>query len=116
MKNYIACLSFVVLASCAGLNEAMEYSGTPPVSYNINGDVWRIFDQPEKNRLMITPSIGDSAASGAADGFTFGLAVNPYTLQATFEPAVEAYLSERGCKVTSAKLIIRPQFEFEYAC
>lgn len=116
MKNYIACLSVIALASCAGINEAMEYSGTPPVSHNINGEVWRIFDQPENNRLMITPSIGDSAASGAASGIALGLAVNPYTQRATFEPAVEAYLSERGCKVTSAKLIIRPQFEFQYAC
>jgi hypothetical protein len=105
------------LAGCAGVNEAMtEYSGTDPVSYSIGGEQWRIFDQPENSRMMITTGISASKSTGANQGLTLGLSGNPYKKAAAFRPAATAYLAQRNGTITGGHLVLPYQSEFDYAC
>ncbi|HBR41799.1 hypothetical protein [Sulfitobacter sp. UBA4523] len=117
MKNKAIASSLLLIAACGGVNEAItKYGSTKPVTYEIGEEKWRIFDQPENNRLMITPTVGASAGQGAVTGITYGLARNPYSQRETFEPPAAAYLSTRQCKITEGHLVVNTQFEFKYSC
>ncbi|WCE67945.1 hypothetical protein PL335_06255 [Sulfitobacter faviae] len=117
MKIWMLTAVAVSLAGCAGINEAMtKYGDTDPVTYRIDGSTWRIFDQPENGRMMITTGVGTAGATGAKQGVTFGLANNPYETGAAYQPAATAYLAPRGCKITGGHLVLPMQYEFEYAC
>ena len=106
-----------ILTGCAGFNEALtKYGDTAPVPYRIDGSTWRIFDQPENGRLMITPGIGAAGAAGAKQGLTFGMAGYEYVQSETFTPPTTAYLAQRDCKITGGHLVVPTQYEFEYAC
>ncbi len=117
MKTVLTLAIGISLTGCAGINEAMtKYSDTDPVSYNISGQTWRIFDQPANGRMMITPGFGESTSTGFKQGLTYGLAGNPYKEAATFQPAATAYLAQRNCKITGGHLVLAYQYEFEYDC
>ena len=117
MKTFILCAVAATLAGCAGLNEAMtKYGDTDPVTYKIDGATWRIFDQPENGRLMITPGLGAAGAAGAKQGITFGMAGYEYVQSETFTPPATAYLAQRNCKITAGHLVVPTQYEFEYDC
>ena len=105
------------LTGCAGLNEAItKYGGTDPVTYKIGDTKWRIFDQPENGRMMITTDLDAAAAAGAKQGITFGLADNPYASATAYEPAATAYLASRRCEIIDGHLVVPMQYEFEYEC
>lgn len=121
MKKYAAIAAVCALAGCAGINYAMEnYSGVPVQRISHDDRGWRVYDKPQEGRLMITPSLGDSAGAGAATGLTLGLATSPYVYESTFKPTVQAYLAQKhgngACRITSADLVVKPQFEFFYEC
>jgi hypothetical protein len=117
MRNIIVGASVLALTACSGMNEAItKYGSTRPVSYQISGQNWRIYDQPENGRLMITPSLSAAAGQGAVSGITYGMADNPYTQREAFEPPAVAYLASKGCKITGGHLVLNTQFEFEYSC
>lgn len=105
------------LAGCAGFDAALEYTGTPVMSYMNMADTWRIFDKPAEGRLMITPSLGRAAGNGAVSGLTLGIADTDIP-KPEYQNAVEGWLISTGrmCKVTDGYKLIRPQWEFKYAC
>ena len=107
----------LALTACTGINEAMtKYTGTEPITYDIVGNKWRIYDQPENGRLMITPGYGKSTSTGFKQGITYGLAGNPYKEADAFQPAATAYLAQRNCKISGGHLVLPYQYEFEYVC
>jgi len=114
----LTCLA-ILAAGCSGLSYARETYDDIPVTPFQHGDArWRIFDKPGDNRLMITPSLGRVAASGAVSGLTLGLAGGPTGPMAGYEAAAQAYLDGRdgGCTVVEGHLILTSQYEFTYIC
>lgn len=118
--SVVACA--LALAGCAGVSYVMkEYSGISPKPFEIEGeDIYRVFDRPEANKLMITPSFGKAAGAGALQGLTFGGvdAMDSIGPKPMFEHAALAYLKSTGrqCRVLDGYLVIRPQWEFKYDC
>lgn len=111
MKKLIL-VAVLAVGGCAGMDYAMtHYTGVEVTKFTYKEQVFRVHDKPEENRLMITPSIGNSAAAGA----TFGLASTPETI---FLAASAAYLKSDGrrCKPDTIALIVSPQFEVMYSC
>ncbi len=107
------------LAGCGGINYAMEhYSGVDVQQFASGGTTYRIFDKPDENRLMITPTLGNAAAAGAIQGGTLGISGSPLGPQGEYRLASQAFLDARrqGCKVTDGSKILHPQYEFFYAC
>lgn len=109
----------LLVSACGGLGYALEnYTGVSVQRIEANGEIWRIFDKPEEERLMITPSIGRAAAVGAAQGATLGLSDGGRDSFQEFKAAAQAYLESRtsGCTVTTGALVVSPQYEFFYEC
>jgi len=113
----------LLLSGCgAGMQYAMDnYSGVKVVDYEvIDEDIYRVFDKPAENRLMITPSVARAAGAGALQGLTFGGADAMDTLgpKPKFEKAALAFLASTGrtCRIVDGYLIVKPQWEFKYDC
>lgn len=127
-----ACL---VLAGCAGADYVLQnYSGVKMETYAVppaNGEryvkkgevivdtarMYRIFDKPEENRLMITASLGDAAAQGYVQGATYG-AVSGAQPKILYQNAAIGYLRSKGrdCRALDTYLLIEPQYEVKYEC
>ena len=102
----------------------MQYSSVKPVVFANGGSTWRVYDKPDEGRLMITPTVADSAASGFIGGATLGVAGDPITGRSAgipqngFTAAASAWVKRHGasCEVTSGHLLVTPQWEYAYAC
>lgn len=114
------------LCGCgAGVSYIMdEYRGTEVKSFAVGSvddgnyeDTYRIFDKPDKNKLMITPSLGAAAGIGMARGATFG-GVNPEAPKPVYERAALAYLTSTGrkCRALDTYMLVTPQWEVKYDC
>jgi hypothetical protein len=106
-----------MLSGCAGLDKALQYE-TTTYYVQMPDDRYRIFEHPQRDRIMTTPSIGTAVAVGAASGLTLGIAeIDPPELR--HEKAARAYLDQtnRGhCRIVSGYLVVRPQYEFRFDC
>lgn len=114
----VACA--LALAGCgAGIQYIMEeYKGTEAKTFEVEGeDIYRVFDKPASNKLMITPSLGTALAAGAASGATFG-AAHIDGPKPIFERAALGYLASTGrtCRIIDGYILARPQWEFKYDC
>lgn len=116
MKNILALIACLAITSCGNLNYVRhEYSGVKVVKHQAPEMTVRIFDKPTDGKLMITPTLGKSAAMGAAAGSTLGIwtpGLDPFPMQ----QAAQHYLDSTGrkCTITSGRLLLRPQWEFLY--
>lgn len=118
MRKLIVSMVLAV-SGCGGINYAMtHYSGVDVVKFAYDGKTYRVFDKPTENRLMITPTIGDSAAAGLIQGGTLGLSGDPLGPQGEFRMAAAAFIAQRDdtCRVTDGAKVIHPQYEFFYTC
>lgn len=118
-RKFLVLASVFTLSACSGAGYAIEnYSGVDVQRIQVNGESWRIFDKPNENRLMITPSLGRAASVGAVQGATFGISDGGKDTMAEFEAAADAYVQSRKskCRVTKGALVINPQYEFFYEC
>ena len=115
-------LTVLALGGCAGVNYVVhEYSGIEPKSFDVAGeDTYRVFDRPDVNKLMITPSLNKAMGAGALQGLTFGGvdAMDSIGPKPMFEHAALAYLASTGrqCRIIDGYLVVRPQWEFKYDC
>ena len=119
IKTAIAIAGLIAITGCSGINYAVEnYSGVDVERFEANGQTWRIFDKPAEGRLMITPTLGKTAAVGAAQGATFGLSRGGASPVQSFEAAANLFIKSRDktCQVTSGSLVVNPQYEFFYSC
>ncbi|NOD94318.1 hypothetical protein GS636_16125 [Ruegeria sp. HKCCD4884] len=115
----VLCAALLYTASCSGMSYAMKtYGDVDPINFEAYGRTWRVFDKPESGLIMLTPSLGDAALAGAAEGATFGLAGSMDPTQLVFQSAAAEYLKSTGrtCDIRSARLVIDPQWEFTYTC
>jgi hypothetical protein len=107
----------VMLSGCAGLDKALEYE-TTTYYVQMPDDRYRIFEHPQRDRIMTTPSIGTAVAIGTASGLTLGMAdIDPPELR--HEKAARQYLDQTNrahCRIVSGYLVVRPQYEFKFDC
>lgn len=109
----------LIASGCSGLTYAMQnYSDTTPTRFNDGLTDWRVFDKPHEGRLMITSSIADAFAGGAAQGASFGLAGPVGGPEGHFQYGAQAFLNASGrkCHITNGALVVSPQYEFFYSC
>ena len=107
------------LAACSGVSYAMQEYGEVDVErFSYGDDTWRIFHRPDERKLMITPSLGRSAASGAASGLTLGLGGGPTGPFGAYRAAAQSYVAMvgAGCAITDGGLVMTSQYEFYYSC
>ena len=121
MRALVSLVAAAALAGCAGVQYAVdEYGGTPVELFVASdGRNWRVFDQPDRNRMMVTKSIGRALSQGAVQGLTLGAADSavegPIIL---YERAARDYLERRGrtCRIVRSFVIAEPQVEVQYDC
>lgn len=119
-KLFAVLLTALSLTGCAstGLKTAMSY--TPKVTpFEFESETWRMFEHPDKNRIMVTTSIGTAFGAGAVSGLTLGTVRPADPEEKRFERAARAYLdgTERtNCKIDSGYLVVRLQYEFYFTC
>lgn len=108
----------LAIVGCAGLNYATDnYRGTPVESFAAtSGITYRIFDQPDRYRMMITPELRDSVSRAAVRGATRGIIGGGTPV--IYRDAAEEYLSSKGrdCRAIDTTLITDPQYEVRYRC
>lgn len=107
----------LIFTGCAGIDYAKEtYEGAFRVDFKAaDGTVYRIFDQPEKSRLMI----GFSSSQSAQQGFIRGLGPGfGTTSPVLLRDAAEEYLKSTGrrCESRDITLIVDSQYEVRYRC
>lgn len=118
-RKFLIFVSLLMVSACSGMGYAIEnYSGVDVQRIQVNGESWRIFDKPNEDRLMITPSIGRAASAGAVQGATFGISDGGKDTMTEFEAAANAYIKSRNskCEVSKGALVINTQYEFFYEC
>ena len=114
-------LIVLFLTACGGrpggLSDAMKYN--PTVHHiTMDDDTYRVFEHPEGDRLMTTPSIGTAAAGGLVQGATLGLA-RPMPIEERHEAAARRHLDQTGrayCRIISGYEVIHTQYEFKLDC
>ncbi len=109
----------VFLASCsAGFQQAVSYDAKSLTTIAMPDDTYRVFEHPDKTRIMLTTSLSKSASQGFASGLTLGI-VRVETVEQKFEAAARAHLdrTERShCKILRGYELIRNQYEFQIEC
>lgn len=121
MRIFAVSISFLL---CGCMNHATlnylveEYRGTPVIEVEMPEDRYRVFDLPDRSKLMITPSIAASAGQGFAQGLTFNSA--DFTApKPIFEKAALQFLTNSGrpnCRIVDAYIVAKPQWEMKYDC
>ena len=77
MRVFEAAALCLTLGGCAGVNYILqEYRGVPLTEVVMPEDTYRIFDKPGDSKMMVTPSLGASAAQGFGSGLTFNIVDN----------------------------------------
>ena len=115
----IALTMCACLGACAdpAFDEAIaisdEYADVAMVNYSDSSGLWRIYDRPDENRMKIGPSLARSLGGAFGPEVTFV----PPTMGETQRTA-QNWLASRGrsCAVTNGRLLVSPQYEFQYAC
>lgn len=111
----LLCLFCLCLTSCGTMKYMVdEYAGVKIIKHQAPEMMVRIFDRPDHGKLMITPTVGKAAALGAGAGITLGIwtpGIDPFPMQ----QAAQHYLDSKGkFRITSGKLLVKPQWEFTY--
>ena len=89
------------------------YGKTPVEKIDVNDSTYRVFHRADLQKVMVTPTIAKSMASGAS---MFGY--DP-TKGPGMQMAVEKYLDQAGykdCTITRGKEVTTNQVEFSYQC
>lgn len=112
-------VSAIVLSGCAGISYATKkYEGAFFSEFkSTDGSVYRIFDQPEYNRLMIGLSASQSASQGFIRGLGAGSGIGS-TSPVVLRDAAEEFLKSTGrrCESRDITLIVDSQYEVRYKC
>lgn len=105
------------IAACAPVERISDaYGSTAPVAFTHTGKNYRVYDKPAENRLMITPSIAGAFAAGAAAGVTLGMGGDGIDPNVGMRNAAQAFVAGRGCTLTAGRVLLHPQYEFDYTC
>ena len=118
-NRIFAIIPLVLVTACSGLSYVIEnYSSVEMQQFTYADETWRIFDKPNENKLMITPSMGSAMAGGAKTGLTLGLAGNQGDPENRFRTAAMMFVKQKegSCVIIEGKLLINPQYEYTYKC
>lgn len=112
----VAAIALCFTASCANTGYVIsEYGKTKVVKYEAPEQTIRVFDIPEKQKMMVTPTLGKAAAMGAGSGATLFI-WNPGMEVGPMQKSAQHYLDSTGrnVEITSGRLLMKPQWEFLY--
>lgn len=120
MKIFVLAAAALALASCGGVNYAVNnYSGVKAEIWTSPsiGTGFRIYDKPSENRLMIALDLGGAALQGFGKGITLG-AADTRTPEIIYQDAAIEWLAAKGrsCIATNTFLVLEPQYEVRYEC
>lgn len=119
LKIGVLTVASAMLGGCAGISYTMnEYQGVQVEEVSMPDDTYRIFDKPAANKMMVTSSLGSSAAQGFGSGLLLN-AVDNTPPKPLFDAAALQYLQNtgrNGCRVVDSYLLVKPQFEVKYDC
>jgi hypothetical protein len=85
-----------------------EYVNVEPVEVQLGGEMYRVFDNPSINKMMITRSMGWILAHGSG-----------WTPKEPYEAAAMQHLANTGrssCRVTELSVVMGPKHEAKYDC
>ena len=108
--HFAALVAVIMIGTLSGCSAwrypGEEYGNVESISFEHAGETWKIFDKPEKNRLLIS-----HAWYGISGHYTY----------AFYRNAVNAYLKSKGngCKAETASKTttgFTGKFEVEYDC
>lgn len=118
----LVALSAALLAGCGGrpggLKDAMSYDSKSLSHVRMGDDIYRVFEHPNRDRIMTTTSLGRAAGQGFIRGATLGMA-NVQTPEQRHEAAARRYLdltSRGACEIKSGYELIQTQYEFMIEC
>ena len=106
----------LLLTGCSIAN--YDYSGTPFRNHVVDGKEYRVYDQPENSRMMLTLSSADKTTGGFGMEFRLNL-FEPEPSNESWIVAGQDFLNSYGrgnCKVTDASVLLPPQWEVTYEC
>ncbi len=114
--------SIVTLSACGGrpggMKDAMSYDAKSLAHVKMDDDTYRVFEHPNRDRIMTTTSIGKAAGQGLIRGATWGVA-NVQTPEQQHEAAARRYLDLTGrdaCTIKSGYELVQTQYEFMVDC
>jgi hypothetical protein len=112
----LLCGLSLLSAGCGNFGYVVrEYGKTKPIVHHAPSRTVRVFDQPEKNRMMITETVGDAMRHGFADGSTLGI-VNTRVKAEEMRACAQHFLTSHGRKerITTIRELVRVQWEAAY--
>lgn len=110
------------LSACGGrpggLQDAMSYDIQSKTQVAMSDDTYRIFEHPQRDRLMTTTSLGKAFGQGFVQGATLGIA-NVQTPEERHEAAARKHLDQTGrahCIIDNGYELLNTQYEFRITC
>lgn len=117
-KIFAVAFACLAVSGCAGASYVMnEYDGIKPVDVKMPDDTYQIFDKPNAQKAMITPSMATAVEIGAMRGLTWGIGDFDVP-KPRFEAAVVQFLANGGrkCEIKDGYKVLDIQWEFRYSC
>lgn len=122
MKRTLILAGAIVVAGCTsrpgGLQDALSYDRHSLTHVAMDDDTYRVFEHPQRDRIMTTTSLGLAASQGLARGATLGIA-RPQTPEQRHEAAARKHLDETErshCRIVSGYELVQTQYEFKIEC
>lgn len=101
MKRLIAAACILGVTGCASMQRAASYSSDGQITFDgrltVDGRVMSLSIHPQDDTLLVQRGIGDSAAAGALQGITFGLARGWKPDPRKIDAALASFLQPAGC-------------------
>ena len=122
MRSVVAIASLaLVLGGCASISRVASYSDgqmTFDGRLVVDGRVMSLSIHPRENTLLTQRSIGDSAADGAAQSFTFGIARGWRPDPRKVDAALSLFLQPVGCTASASYEVgaTDSNYESRYSC
>src|SRR5690606_12029502 len=96
MKRAVLLSAALVLSGCgAGMQQAFTYDIGSKTFVEMPDDRYRVFEHPDGDRIMTTPSLGAAFGQGAARGATL-FTVDFNTPQERHQAAARKHLDDTG--------------------
>lgn len=110
------------LAGCASVQRAASYASDGQMSFDgkiaVEGRTMSMSIHPTDDTLFVQRSIGDSAAAGAMQGLTFGIARGWKPDPRKIDEALRLFLQPVGCTASASYEVgsTDTNYEARYAC